>query len=808
MIRRFALLGMLGFTACTLTEEPPAPSTTGTVKGTLTPFRLQSTPTETVRSALLRDAGVRQRLSKSISAAVAAQQQQGVRRAELATSDSGDADAVPGDVIVRFEEAQLSEADALARVSLPGYRAVHKGYITEHLHLIGYEPVEMRAMKVQETADLARLVAKMSGVSYAEKNLRFHAFKTPNDPGYARQWHYPMMNLPAAWDITTGSSNVVIGVLDTGIVKHPDLDGRVVAGADMISDVSSAGDGNGRDTDPTDKGKDQPNGGSSWHGSHVAGTIGAVSNDNQGVAGVTWSGKLLPVRVLGSSGGSFADIAAGIQWAAGIDVAGLPHNNNPAQVINMSLGGQNSPSQALQEVIDAAMGKGVIIVVAAGNSNIEASKFSPCNQQNVICVGATRFNGKRASYSNYGSAVDVMATGGETAEDLNGDGKPDGVLSTIVDETNQPIWAYYQGTSMASPHVAGIVALMKSVYPGLTPAQAKQILKSTADTNSQCTEGCGAGLVNAQAAVREAQRVANGGTLPAEPPKLGVGSTQLSFTGSGTQQLAVRNVGGGTLRVTAAASGTKASALSFPKGNTLELAAYESKPLAVSVNTAGLSNGNYLAQVSLSGDNGNKTDVLVKFQVGAAQDKDAIVAFLYLDDNDEWKVDDGAIALVSSSGGYAYSLKLAPQTYYAIATIDEDGDNELFEDGERVGFWRDATTIESIPLAVDQTVGNISFALVPYQSDDEQPSTSVIGKPCTSSSQCGDGFCATNFPGGYCTRSCIAKDCPAGSKCEFTTDGTAAYCFATCTDVGMQGTCRTGYVCDDDDAGGGVCIPP
>ncbi|WP_257455026.1 S8 family peptidase [Archangium lipolyticum] len=720
MIRRLAFLGLLGLSTCTFPEELLGP--TGTVRGSLTPFRLQSTPAATVSPALLKDAGLRRKLSQSIGQAVAAKK--GIQRAELTTGTSTEGDSIPGDVIVRFEEAHLPEAAALARVHLPGYRAVHKGHISEYLHVIGYAPLERRAMKAGETGGLVRQVAKLSGVRYAEKNGRVQALATPNDPGYSRQWHYPMMNLPAAWDVTTGSfnsstgiSNVVIAVLDSGIIRHSDLDSRVLPGADLVSDTTSSLDGDGRDADPTDQGKDQPNGGSSYHGAHVAGTIAAATNDGRGVAGIYWGGRaILPVRVLGSGSGSFADIAAGIQWATGVSVPGLPVNKYPAKVINMSLGGQNSPSQSLQEVIDAAVAKGVIIVVAAGNSNIPASQFSPCNQQRVICVGATRFNGQRSSYSNYGSGVDVMATGGETAEDLNGDGKPDGVLSTILDDDGQAVWAYYQGTSMAAPHVAGIVALMKDVNPALRPADAEQILKDTADPSSQCSEGCGAGLVNAQAAVLRAMGEQPD---PNAPPRLGVGSNQLSFPpGGGTQQLIVRNVGGGTLTVTAAARGSQLSALSFPEGNRLTLPAYASDALPVAVNTAGLANGNYEARIALTGSNGESTEVLVKIQVGTTQDKDAVIAFAYVDDAGEWQVDDEGVALVPASGGYAYSVDLTPRTYFALATIDDDGDNEFFEDGERVGFWRDATNIEPILLLEDDTVSGVSFTLVPYRSEE------------------------------------------------------------------------------------------
>jgi serine protease len=459
-------------------------------------------------------------------------------------------------------------------------------------------------------------------------------------------------------------------------------------------------------------GKDQPNGSSSWHGSHVAGTIGAVSNEGAGVAGVTWSGPIVPVRALGKEGGSFADIAAGIQWAVGLPVPGLRTNANAVKVINMSLGGESPPSQALQEVIDDAVARGVIIVVAAGNSNVDASAFSPCNQNNVICVGATRFNGKRASYSNYGAKVDVMATGGETAEDLDGDGKPDGVLSTILDDDNSPIWAYYQGTSMAAPHVAGIVALMKAVNPGLSASQAELILTETADPASQCSEGCGAGLINAQAAVLRAQK----GLDPNAPPRLGVGATQISFTGTGTQSLPVRNLGGGSLKVSATASGAHASALSFPSGNAVTVSAYGSASLPVAVNTAGLSRGEYPARLTLTGGNGESATVEVRIQVGSLEDKDVILAFFFEDANGELDLEEEGVALVSASSGYAYSLKLSPRTYYALATIDEDGDDEFFEDGERVGAWRDPANIEPIAVRVGQKVSGISFALVPTES--------------------------------------------------------------------------------------------
>ena len=137
------------------------------------------------------------------------------------------------------------------------------------------------------------------------------ATAAPNDRGYSLQWHYPTLNLPAAWDLVPDATDVVVAVIDSGIVPHPDLT-NVLPGYDMISDPQNAGDGDGRDSNPRDEGGDTPNGGSSWHGSHVAGTIGADTNNEVGVAGVAWNAKLLPVRVLGKKGGTSFDIAAAI----------------------------------------------------------------------------------------------------------------------------------------------------------------------------------------------------------------------------------------------------------------------------------------------------------------------------------------------------------------------------------------------------------------------------------------------------------------------------------------------------------------
>lgn len=362
-----------------------------------------------------------------------------------------------------------------------------------------------------EALNLMHRLASDPGVEYVELDAIRRPTLTPNDPGYDSQWHYfePIagINLPNAWNRSTGSG-VVVAVIDTGITPHSDLAGRVVAGYDFISDVSKAGDGNGRDGNPSDEGDwvaaNQCNPGelaanSSWHGTHVAGTIAALTNNAKGVAGVAFNARVMPLRVLGHCGGYTSDIADAIVWASGGVVPGVPVNANPAEVINMSLGGEGACDATTQSAINRAVTAGTVVVVAAGNDNDLALNHAPANCSNVITVGAVGRRGARASYSNFGSRVDVAAPGGDGT---------DTILSTInTGTTTQGAEGYagYQGTSMATPHVAGTVALMQSARAH-SPAQVESILKMTARALPVlCVEGCGAGIVDASLAVAAAQ---------------------------------------------------------------------------------------------------------------------------------------------------------------------------------------------------------------------------------------------------------------------------------------------------------------
>ncbi|WP_143711642.1 S8 family serine peptidase [Paenarthrobacter aurescens] len=350
-------------------------------------------------------------------------------------------------------------------------------------------------------------------VEYAEPDAIMQTAADPNDGLYSLQWDlwedFAGLRAPGAWEYNRGQG-VVVAVVDTGITSHFELDGNVLPGYDMISSSQAARDGDGRDADPTDEGDwisanqcywGSPQGVSSWHGTHVAGTVAAISGNGKGVTGVAPEAKILPLRALGACGGYTSDIADSIVWAAGGVVSGAPINPNPARVINLSLGGISPCSASYQNAINFAYNSGAAVVVAAGNSNRPAADSSPANCQNVITVAASGRNGARAPYSNYGSAVDVTAPGGDMSSDVLG-----GILSTSnFGSTTQeePAYAFQQGTSMAAPHVAGVAALLFSELGGLTnPEAVEQRMKETSrPLPGGCLAGCGSGLVDATEAL-------------------------------------------------------------------------------------------------------------------------------------------------------------------------------------------------------------------------------------------------------------------------------------------------------------------
>ena len=363
--------------------------------------------------------------------------------------------------------------------------------------------------------DLVALAAKMKAedpsIEYVEPDRMMYPMLTPNDTNYSSLWGLQGgsggIRANTAWDTTTGAG-VVVAVLDTGIRPHADLSGQTVAGYDMIADTFVSNDGSGRDSDPSDPGDwstagqcgtGQPASNSSWHGTHVAGTVAAKGNNSLGVIGVAFGAKVQAVRVLGRCGGYTSDIADGIIWASGGTVSGVPANATPAKVINMSLGGGGACDTTTQNAINSARSRNTTVVVAAGNENQNASNSNPANCAGVITVAAVGPTGGRASYSNYGAVVDVAAPGGNQST-----GTTNGILSTLNAGTTVPgadSYVYYQGTSMATPHVAGLVALMYAVKPTATPDQIETALKGSARAFPATCSQCGTGIVDAPGAI-------------------------------------------------------------------------------------------------------------------------------------------------------------------------------------------------------------------------------------------------------------------------------------------------------------------
>ena len=478
-------------------------------------------------------------------------------------------------IIVKYRTApasSLAQATAARGADLSAQRF---GVVVSNLRTtaLGSQVLKVdRRLSLAEADALARdIAANDPNVEYAEPDRIMRRTLTPNDTRYNEQWHYfeaaGGINAPAAWDKSTGAG-VVVAVIDTGYRPHADLAANLLPGYDFISDTFVSNDGNGRDSDARDPG-DWINAGecgagdpaafeaSSWHGTHVAGTIAAVTNNGSGVAGIAFNAKVVPARVLGKCGGYTSDIADAIVWTSGGTVSGVPANANPAKVLSISLGGSGSCDSTTQGAITSARSRGASVVVAAGNSNANASNFSPANCTGVVTVAAVGRNGGKASYSNFGATVEVAAPGGS--------GGVNSVLSTLNAGTTTPgadSYALYNGTSMATPHVSGVVALMLSVKSTLTPDQVTQILQSTARAFPATCSQCGSGIVNANAAVD----AAIGGTTPPNPPGT-VAETEPNNSRAASQSITVANT---TVNGTISAStDNDYYVVSLPAGKTL-----------------------------------------------------------------------------------------------------------------------------------------------------------------------------------------------------------------------------------------------
>lgn len=412
-------------------------------------------------------------------------------------------------------------ASHLREMGVPGWNVVRTSRVLDQREIASFIR-ELKANPSVETVEIDRMYQRLQTVSPS---------MTPNDPNYQQyQWNFHNavggVRAESAWDVENGQGQgVVVAILDTGIVEdHLDLAANVIPGYDMITDVEVSrresatripgGWDVGDWVEANYCGGTHAAQNSSWHGSHVAGTVAQHTNNGVGLAGLAHGARVMPIRVLGSCGGYGSDIADGITWASGGTVPNMPVNANPAEVLNMSLGSSRPAacSTLYQDAINAANNRGSIIVVAAGNDNDNAGSYTMASCQNVISVGATGITGAKAGYSNWGARVDLSAPGGGGGVD----GNPNGYIWQVTSSgaTRPSGWRLggMAGTSMASPHVAAVAAMVQGALAAngrdpLSWSEMRELLTSTARTfpvTPSASRPIGAGILDARAALDKA----------------------------------------------------------------------------------------------------------------------------------------------------------------------------------------------------------------------------------------------------------------------------------------------------------------
>ncbi|AGB42310.1 subtilisin-like serine protease [Halobacteroides halobius DSM 5150] len=391
------------------------------------------------------------------------------------TSANSKEEYVQDEILVSFEDvAKTKVTNLLAKYGLTVKRELHK--------------LKIKVLKVNSDYDLKTLIEQLNNeaiINYAELNrkIRLQAAISPNDPGYSKQWNYKAISLPQAWDVTTGSKEVTVAVIDTGVdLDHPDLEGQLDLknSVNVINSSSTADDDHG-------------------HGTHVAGILGAVTDNGRGVAGINWNIKIMPIKVFGATGsGNYSNLITGIYWAV----------NNHAEVINLSLGGSEPTSSlnSLKVAVEYAYNKGVTVVAAAGNGGEDMigdlGLLYPAHYPSTIAVGAVNSRLERANFSNYGANLDFVAPGSYIYSTV-----PPDLTNNDLAITDPSGYKYAFGTSMATPHVAGLAALLIASGQANTPAEVKRQLRLTAQDLGVFgrDKKHGFGLINAYAGVKNAK---------------------------------------------------------------------------------------------------------------------------------------------------------------------------------------------------------------------------------------------------------------------------------------------------------------
>jgi serine protease len=606
------------------------------------------------------------------------------------------ANIIPGRVIVKFKSGLRVQSVGPLSARVAGRSVNLEPQRT--LGLAGVQLLRATGVDAEGTLELAAQLAARSDVEYAEPDRRIHALLSPNDTQYGQQWALGSsapgrLNMPNAWSVTTGSSvtgpNPVVAVVDSGVMlAHPDLASKILPGYDFISDPTVAADGDGRDANPDDPGDDEL----SYHGTHVSGIAAAIGNNRLGMAGVSWGARILPARILGVGGGAVSDMIDAVLWAAGIDSTSVPpaypHNPNKADVINLSVGGRGACSSAEQDAFNQVIAAGTAVVVAAGNDGLDTWTTDPASCAGLIVVGAVGRDGTRASYSNYGSRVSIMAPGGDKAPG-------GGILSTIKNAAGKAGYDYKIGTSMATPHVAGVIALMRSLRPKLTPGQIEELLDTDADAvNCSGKIGCGVGLLDAGAIMRFLKATSS---VPKPDFVLLPDHSVLTATrGTSTISVNIRaaafNGLTGPISLSVQASG----------GITAELSASSIEPgseSSITFNTGEASPGTYLVRVTGSAAGGVSRTLQLLLPIPGT-----LVSACYLTSNktcDDQKSHSIKLELNNSVTVAQYFIDQLQPGSYVIQAWKDTNNNDRLDTGDLYGESRSGVSPPSANIDVN-----------------------------------------------------------------------------------------------------------